>query len=149
MTLKATDSIAPFTVTNGTDVAPTTNTCSGDASLDTTARMAVLGSGYPGNFIRVRPVGAAVRWLVVSLNASVTNPTASNFIDNTQATHAAGLQFNTKIGSFVPDGIEVERELPGVASGNVLWFVWQGLAAGTFLQVEKGSGKPGANVDGG
>jgi hypothetical protein len=148
MTLKATDSIAPFTQTDGTNTAPTTNTCSGDASLDTTARAAALGSGYPGNFLRVRPVGAAVRWLVVSMANGVT-PTAANFIDNTQATHAAGLQFNTKIGSYVPDGVEVERELPGIAPGNVLWFIWQGLAAGTFVQVEKGSGKPGQNTDGG
>lgn len=147
MTAKALDNIAPFTVTDGTNVAPTNNTISGDASLDATARMAALPAGFAGNWIRVRTVGAGVRWLVVALNANVPAPTAANFIDNTQATHAAGLQFNTKIGSFIPADTEVERELPNCSPSQVLWFVWQGTAAGTFLQVEKGSGKPGSAAE--
>lgn len=147
MTAKALDNVAPFTITDGTNSVPTNNTPCGDASLDTTARMAALPVSFASNWIRVRPVGAAVRWLTVALQSSVSAPTASNFLDKTQATHAAGLQFSTKIGRYVPDGTEDEKELPGVPPGYTLWFVWQGEAAGTFLQVEKGSGKPGSATE--
>lgn len=135
MTAKAMDSIAPSG--NGTD-----NTLTGVATLDTTQRNAPLPRGFNGNYIRVKPVGAAVRWLLAVVAQGVAEPAANTMIDNATATAADPPTFGAKIGSHVADGVEVERECPYVPEGSVLYIAWQGLGAGTFLQIEKGSGKP-------
>lgn len=134
MTLRATDSIAPSQ--DGTN-----NTLTMVATLDTTARYMALPAGFPGNFIRVRPVGAAVRWVVRCVAQGGTPPAnALAMIDNSTATAADPPSQGPKIGSYVPDGVEVERELP--YCNGTLYLAWQGTGAGTFLQIEKGSGKP-------
>jgi len=134
MTAKAMDSIAPSG--NGTD-----NTLTGVATLDATQRVFALPAGFGGNFIRVKPVGAAVRWVVRAVAQGVAAPTAANMIDNATATVTDPPTFGPKVGSHVADGVEVERELPGLPPGGTIYFAWQGLGAGTFLQIEKGSGK--------
>lgn len=135
MTTKAMDSIAPSG--NGTD-----NTLTLVGTLDGTARIFALPAGFRGNYIRVKPVGAAVRWVVRVVPQGTALPAANTVIDNTTATPADPPTGGTKIGSHVADGVEVERELPYADRGSVIWFAWQGLAAGTFIQIEKGSGKP-------
>lgn len=139
MTTKAMDSIAP--VGDGTN--PTTV---GVGTLDATARLWPMPPGYGGNWLRVKPVGAAVRWVVTVVKQGVSAPTAAQMIDNTTAVAAEPPAFGAKIGEHVADGVEVERELPTVQPGETLYFAWQGLALGTFLQVEKGSGMPGTNL---
>lgn len=136
MTAKAMDSIA--LVGDGTNNTPTAT-----GELNTTARITALPAGFGGNFLRVRAVGAALRWVVRVVAQGGAAPAASDLIDNAQALTGTSLTFNTKIGSYVPDGTEVERELPYVPDGSTLYFAWQGLGAGTFIQIEKGSGKPG------
>lgn len=140
MTAKAMDSIAPSG--NGTD-----NTLTGVAILDLVQRVSALPDGFGGNYIRVKPVGAAVRWVVRAVAAGVAAPTAANMIDNATAVAADPPTFGPKIGSHVADGIEAERELPGLPPGGKLYFAWQGLGAGTFLQIEKGSGKPATTTE--
>ncbi len=136
MTAKAMDSIA--LVGDGTNNTPTAT-----GEISTTARISVLPPGFHGNWLRVRAVGAALRWVVRVVAQGVAAPAASDLIDNTQATAGTTLAFNTKIGSYVADGEEIERELPTVPPGSTLYFAWQGLGAGTFIQIEKGSGMPG------
>ncbi|HKY41386.1 MAG TPA: hypothetical protein VJN18_35880 [Polyangiaceae bacterium] len=137
MTAKAMDSIA--LVGDGTSNTPTAT-----AELTTTARISALPAGFSGNWIRVKMVGAAGRWVCRVVAQGGAAPAASDLIDNTQALTGTSLTFNTKIGSHVSDGETVERELPSIPSGATLYFAWQGLAAGTFIQIEKGSGKPGS-----
>lgn len=146
MTAKAMDSIAPSG--NGTD-----NTLTGVATLDATQRVFALPDGFASNYIRVKPVGAAVRWVVRAVAVlpgatGIVAPTAANMIDNATATAADPPSFGPKVGSHVADGVEVERELPGLPpNGGKLYFAWQGLGAGTFLQIEKGSGKPATTTE--
>lgn len=137
MTDKAKDSIAPSG--NGVE-----NTLTLVGTLDATARIFALPAGYRGNWIRVKPVGAAVRWIVRVVPQNTALPAAATVIDNATAVAADPPTGGTKIGSHVADGFEVERELPYADGGSVIWFAWQGLAVGTFLQIEKGSGKPAA-----
>jgi len=136
MTDKAKDSIAP--VGNGTG-----STTVGVGTLDATARRFVLAGGFSGNWIRVKPVGAAVRWVVRVLEQGAAVPAAAAIIDNATATPADPPTFGALVGSHVADGTEVERELPYAPPGGSLVFAWQGLGAGTFIQIEKGSGRPG------
>lgn len=134
MTAKASDNIAPSQ--DGTN-----NTLTMLATLDTTARFMALPAGFQGNFFRVRPVGAAVRWVVRCVPQGGTVPAnALAMIDATVAVAADPPAQNPKLGSYVPDGVEVERELP--YCNGTLYLAWQGTGAGTFVQFEKGSGKP-------
>ena len=135
MTAKAMDSIAPSQ--DGV-----LNTLSLVGTLDTTARFFALPAGFNGNWIRVTPVGAAVRWVVRCVARGGTAPAdALAMIDNSTATPADPPAAGTKVGSYVPDGQTVERELP--YCNGTLYFAWQGAAAGAGgLQIEKGSGKP-------
>jgi len=135
MTAKALDNIAP--VGDGTNP-----TLTGVATLDATQRRAALPVGFHGNWIRIKPVGAAVRWVLRALPAGAAVPTAASMIDNATAVAADPPTFGAAIGSHVADGVEVERECPYVPPGGSLYIGWQGLGAGTFLQIEKGSGKP-------
>lgn len=135
MTAKALDNIAP--TGNGTD-----NSLTGVATLDATQRRAALPNGFAGNWIRVKPVGAAVRWLLQVVLQGAAVPGAAAMIDNATAIAADPPTFGPKIGEHVADGIEVERECPNIPPGAALYIAWQGLGAGTFLQIEKGSGKP-------
>lgn len=140
MTAKAMDSIA--LVGDGTNNTPTAT-----GELTTTARITALPDGFRGQFLRVRMVGAAGRWVVRIVAAGGAAPAAGDLIDNAQALTGTTLTFNTKIGSYVPDGTEVERELPYWPNGSTCHFAWQGTGAGTFIQIEKGSGKPGTTAD--
>jgi len=133
MTLKATDSIAPSG--DGTN-----NTTTLVATLDATARVFALPEGFKGNFIRIRPVGTAVRWVVRCVPAGTAAPTGAQMIAAPAA--ADPPTQGPLVGSYVPDGIEVERELPYCTNGGTLYLGWQGSGAGTFMQIEKGSGKP-------
>jgi len=132
MTLKATDSIAPSG--DGTN-----NTTVLYGTLDTTARVFALPDGFRGNWIRVRPVGAAVRWVVRCLPIGSSAPTGAQM--NVLPVPADPPQQATTNGSYVPDGEMMERELPYCSPGGTLYFGWLGAAAGTFIQIEKGSGK--------
>jgi hypothetical protein len=132
MTAKAMDSIAP----SGDGTNPTTVMV---ATLDTTARVVALPDGFKGNFIRIRPVGAAVRWVVRCLPQGSAAPTGAQM--NVTPVPADPPQQSITNGSYVPDGTEVERELPYCAPGGTIYLGWLGAAAGTFLQIEKGSGK--------
>lgn len=125
----------------------TNNTPTATGEISTTARITELPAGFYGNWIRVKAVGAGLRWVVRVVAATAAAPAASDLIDNAQATAGTTLAFNTKIGSHVGDGTEVERLLPYVGSGFKLYFAWQGLAAGTFIQIEKGSGKPATSTE--
>lgn len=131
MSAKATDSIAPSgdgTNSNTTLV----------ATLDGTARVFALPDGFKGNFIRVMPVGAGVRWVVRCVPPGGAAPTGAQM--NVAPVPADPPQQGTTVGSFVADGREVERELPYCQ--GTLYFGWLGTGAGTFLQIEKGSGRP-------
>jgi hypothetical protein len=134
MTAKSMDSIAPSQ--DGT-----LNTLTMMATLDATARFFALPAGFQGNYLRVRPVGAAVRWVVRGVPQGGTPPAnALAMIDATVAVAADPPAQSPKLGSYVPDGTEVERELP--YCNGTLYIAWQGTGAGTFVQFEKGSGKP-------
>jgi hypothetical protein len=140
MSGKAADSIAPVTLIDSSGT-PTANTCTLTATITGSAQRAALPAGFNGSFIRVRPVGAAVRWTLFVVPAGGTVPAAASIL--VAPTPADPPTNNTTTGSYVPDGIEVEREAPYVAPGGTLYIAWLGSAAGTFLQIEKGSGKPG------
>lgn len=140
MTDKAKDNIAPVTLVDAAG-APSANTTVLTATLDTTARIAPLPRGFHGNWIRVRPVGAAVRWTLLVILQGNSVPAAATVMANPAA--ADPPTNNGTSGSYVPDGTEVEREGPHVPEGARLYIAWLGQGAGTFLQIEKGSGRPG------
>lgn len=140
MTAKAMDNIAPVTYIDAAGN-PTANTCVLTATLDATARRAPLPRGFNGNWIRVLPVGAAVRWTLFAVLQGNTVPAAATVLAAPAA--ADPPTNNTTSGSYVPDGQEKERESPYVPEGATLYIAWQGSGAGTFLQIEKGSGRPG------
>src|SRR3990167_8184991 len=117
----------------------TNNTPTATGEISTTARITALPAGFHGNWIRVRAVGAGLRWVTRVVAQTGAVPVAGDLIDNSQATAGTTLAFGTKIGSYVGDGDEGERLLPYVPNGATLYFAWQGLAAGTFIQIEKGS----------
>lgn len=111
------------------------------ATLDATARRAPLPRGFGGNFIRIMPIGAAVRWKLQIVLQGAVVPAALAMIDNATATVNDPPRQGPLIGSYVADGREVERECPYIPDGAALYIAWQGAGAGTFLQIEKGSGK--------
>jgi hypothetical protein len=115
-------------------------------TLDTTARSVALPSAFWGQFIRVMPIGANVRWFLSNNKAAA--------VDVTVAVPTAAGATNAKLGSYIANGTERERICPSPATvsggavvgsatidGNI-YLCWQGDAVGTFLQVEKGSGRP-------
>lgn len=144
MQSKAAESLAP--TGNGTDVTTVIM-----FTLDATARSVALPASFWGQYIRVMPVGAAVRWFLSNNKAAA--------IDNTVAVAGVGGTQNAKLGSYIADGTERERLCPyppttnsgaTVSGANVdgnIYLCWQGSGAGTFLQVEKGSGKPYVTTD--
>jgi hypothetical protein len=133
MTLKAQDSIAPA----GDGTNPTTVLY---GTITGVAQVFALPEGFKGNWIRVRPVGAAVRWVVRAVAQGVAAPTGAAM--NVAPVPADPPQQSATNGSYVPDGTMDERELPYCLPGGTLYFGWLGSAAGTFIQIEKGSGKP-------
>ena len=133
MTAKALDNMAPSgDGTNATTVLVGT--------ITGVAQVFALPEGFKGNWIRVRPVGAAVRWVVRCVAQGGAAPTGAQM--NVAAVPADPPQQAATLGSYVPDGTEVERELPNCPPGSTMYFGWLGSAAGTFIQIEKGSGQP-------
>jgi hypothetical protein len=126
MESKAANSIAP----SGDG---TSNTAILGFTFDTTARNAELPAYLYGEFIRVTPVGANAWWYI--------STSASAAVDRTLAVSTTGGPGATR-GSYLANGVTAERTCPYARQGVKLYLVWQGDAAGTIFQVEKGSGKP-------
>jgi len=123
---KADDMVAP----SGDGTANTTVVL---FTLDTTARNAELPAYLHGEYFRIIPFGANVWWYI--------STSAGAVVDRTVAVSATGAQA-ANLGSKLPNGVMVERLCPYAAQGAKLYLVWQGDAAGTGLQIEKGSGRP-------
>lgn len=102
-------------------------------TLDTTARNAALPAFLYGEFIRVTPFGANVWWYISTSSIAA--------VDRAVAATPTGEQA-ANLGSRLDNGVTVERVCPYARQGQTLYLVWQGDAAGTVLQIEKGSGRP-------
>jgi hypothetical protein len=126
MESKAANSVAP----SGDG---TSNTAILGFTFDTTARNAELPAYLYGQFIRVTPVGANAWWYISN--------SASAAVDRNALVGITGGAAATR-GSYLANGSTVERICPYAAQGSKLYLVWQGDAAGTLFQIEKGSGKP-------
>jgi hypothetical protein len=130
---KAEDMVAPSgDGTNNTTVVTFT--------LDATARNVELPAFLYGEFIRITPFGANVYWYL-SRNLAAA-------VDRTVTPSAGTAKQAANLGSRLADGFTVERLCPYVPSNTdqatpaKLYLVYQGDAAGTVLQIEKGSGRP-------
>lgn len=130
MDQKSSDSLSP--TGNGTD--PTTVIA---LTLTTTARRIALPRGFYGEFFRVLAVGANAYWFL--------STSASAAVDRTIAPTDGGTT-NASLGSYLPNGQERERVCPYADNSTTIYLCWQGDAAGTLFQIEKGSGRPYSTI---
>lgn len=115
-------------------------------TLTTTARNAVLPRGLYGNWIRVIPVGANMYWYLAkgtTGGAAASAAVATAASTTGSATGATG----ATVGSYLANGLERERLCPNANADESVYLCWVGDGAGTFLQVEKSSGKPMTNSE--
>lgn len=111
----------------------TNNTSVISFTLDTTARNVALPRDFYGQFLRVLPVGANLYWYL--------SKSSSASVDRTVAASASGARA-ANLGEYLANG-SVDHEIcPNGTPSETVYFVWQGDAAGTFVQIRKSSGKP-------
>jgi hypothetical protein len=115
-------------------------------TLTTTARNAALPRGYYGNFIRVIPVGANMYWYLAK---GTTGGAAASAAVATAASNTGSASGATgaTVGSYLANGAERQVLCPNANADETVYICWVGDAAGTFMQVEKSSGKPMTNSD--
>lgn len=115
-------------------------------TLTTTARNAVLPRGLYGNWIRVIPVGANMYWYLAkgtTGGAASTAAVATAASTTGSATGATG----ATVGSYLANGVERQILCLNANADESVYLCWVGDGAGTFLQVEKASGKPMTNSE--
>src|SRR3954466_14036868 len=130
MTLnKAEDVLAPF----GDGVANTTVL---RYTLEVASRADPILVGWYGQFVRLRALGGDAFFFFSKNPAAVAaNPAAAN----------DGGPGVTR-GEYVPAGERVEVTVPYADSGDIVYLVRLGSAAGTSLYLAKASGQPGNNT---
>lgn len=115
-------------------------------TLTTTARNAPLPRGFYGNFVRIIPVGANMYWFLAkgttggAAASAAVAAAASNTGSNSGSTGAT-------VGSYLANGAERQVLCPNANADETVYICWVGDGAGTFMQVEKSSGKPMTNAD--
>jgi hypothetical protein len=115
-------------------------------TLTTTARNAVLPRGLYGNFIRIIPVGASMYWYLAK---GTTGGAASTAAVATAASTTGSIAGATgaTVGSYLASGAERQVLCPNANNDESVYLCWVGDGAGTFMQVEKSSGKPMTNTE--
>lgn len=111
----------------------TNNTSVISFTLDTTARNVALPRDFYGQFLRVLPVGANLYWYL--------SKSSSASVDRTVAASASGARA-ANLGEYLASGTVDHEICPNALTSETVYLVWQGDAAGTFLQIRKSSGKP-------
>ncbi len=111
----------------------TNNTSVISFTLDATARNVAMPRDFYGQYVRMIPVGANLYWYF--------STSSSASVDRTVAASASGARA-ANLGSYIASGTERQPICPAANPGTTVYLVWQGDAAGTFLQIEKSSGRP-------